>query len=99
MAVPDEYKKKVLHAIFQFGENTLMASDTLPDPDRKIVVGNNVSLSLDLGSPAEIDSVFGKLANKGRVTMPLQDTFWNARFGMLIDKFGICWMLNHDRKN
>jgi PhnB protein len=47
-----------------------------------------------LNSLDEQESIFGKLSDGGAVTMPLQDTFWGARFGMLTDKFGINWMLN-----
>lgn len=36
------------------------------------------------------------MAKGGKITMPLQDTFWGARFGMLQDKFGVSWMFNHD---
>ena len=44
-----------------------------------------------------LETVFNKLMQGGTVTMPLQDTFWNAKFGMVLDKFGINWMLNCDK--
>ena len=44
--------------------------------------------------PAEAERVFNALAEDGKVQMPLQQTFWTVRFGMLIDRFGIPWMIN-----
>jgi PhnB protein len=41
---------------------------------------------------------FDALANGGKVTMPLQDTFWGAKFGTLTDTFGINWMFNCEKK-
>ena len=42
----------------------------------------------------EIERLFAALAEKGDVTMALQNTFWGARFGTLTDQFGIRWALN-----
>jgi PhnB protein len=49
-----------------------------------------------MGSAAELDEKFAKLAEGGKITMPVEDTFWGARFGMLTDKFGVHWMFNYD---
>jgi PhnB protein len=57
---------------------------------------NNVSLSLDFDSVDDINKAFAALSEGGKVTMELQDTFWNARFGMCTDKFGMAWLFNHD---
>jgi PhnB protein len=56
-----------------------------------------VSLSLNFNDAGSIQNVFSKLSDGGNVTMPLQDTFWGATFGMLKDKYGIKWMLNFDK--
>jgi PhnB protein len=96
MPVPEEYKKKVLHAVLRFGQAMLMASDALPD--KPLNLGNNVTLSLEFEELADQQARFQALADGGQVTMPLQDTFWGARFGMLTDKFGIQWMMNCERK-
>jgi PhnB protein len=45
-----------------------------------------------------IDKTFNAMAEGGTIKMPLQDTFWGARFGMITDKFGFHWMFNHDIK-
>lgn len=96
MDVAETLKKKIMHARLQLGESVLYMSDTFDN--NSIKQGNNVSLSLDLDEPAELDSLFAKLAVGGAIKMPVQDTFWGARFGMLVDKFGIDWMMNCELK-
>jgi len=96
MEVPENVKGKIMHARLQIGENVLYMSDTF-DPS-SVVQGNNVSLSLQPESIDKTEDLFNKLSAGGTVKMPLQDTFWGARFGMFIDKFGIHWMLNCELK-
>jgi PhnB protein len=91
---PADHKNKVMHATFQSGELSLMASDAMPG--QPVTAGSNTSLSLNFTTVADIDKTFAALSDGATVTMPLQDTFWGARFGMLTDKFGINWMFNHD---
>jgi len=43
-----------------------------------------------------IESLFNKMKEGGTVTTDLQETFWNKKYGMLVDKFGIPWMFSHD---
>ena len=43
---------------------------------------------------AEAESLFKSLSEKGTIVMPIQETFWATRFGMLVDQFGIPWMIN-----
>jgi PhnB protein len=92
MEVPEQVKGKIMHARLQIGENVLYMSDTF-DPS-SVVQGNNVSLSLQPETLQQTEDLFNKLSAGGTVKMPLQDTFWGARFGMFTDKFGIHWMLN-----
>ena len=91
---PADYKDKVMHATFQAGELKFMVSDAMPG--QPVNTGSNLSLSLNFTSIADIDKTFGFLSEGATITMPLQDTFWGARFGMLTDRFGINWMFNHD---
>lgn len=95
MDVSDRWKDKILHASFQSGDLTFMVSDTMEDGP-KVTSGSNTSLSLNFREVSRIDEVFTTLSEDAHITMPLQDTFWGARFGMLTDKFGINWMFNHD---
>lgn len=94
MEVPDEAKNNIMHAILTNNGITLMASDTMPN--QTVTNGNSVSLSINCQSVDEINQLFNSLSEGGEITMPLEDTFWGARFGMLTDKFGTCWMFNYD---
>jgi len=96
MEVPESVKGKVMHARLKFGDNELYMSDNF-DPS-SIKQGNNVSLSLQPTDLAEAETVFNNLSAGGNVIMPLQDTFWGARFGMFTDKFGMQWMINCELK-
>lgn len=92
--LPAATRAAILHAHLTSGPLKLMASD---NPMSEVVNGNSVSLSLDCASEDETARLFAGLAAGGRVTMPLADQFWGARFGMLTDQFGIHWMVNYDR--
>lgn len=93
MPVEDEYKNKIMHAELTFGVMKIMFSDGAPY--KKIVKGDNIQINLNFEDEAELEETFEKLAVGGTITMPLEVTFWNAKFGMLIDKFGIRWMVNY----
>ncbi|MDQ3683154.1 MAG: VOC family protein [Bacteroidota bacterium] len=89
-------KQKILHATFEAGEVAFMASDS-GESESASSNGGMVHLTLsDFQSAKELDKVFAALSEGGKITMPLQDAFWGARFGMLIDKFGVNWMFNHE---
>ena len=96
MEVPEAYKKKVMHSVLQLDKATVMASDSLPD--YPLTIGNNISLSLNYEELNQMETAFKNLSAGGKVTMPLQDTCWGARFGMLTDQFGINWMFNCELK-
>ena len=89
--VPAEYKKRVLHAHLTAGKSVLMGSDCPPGHFQK---PQGFSVSVQVKDVAEADRVFNALADKGNITMPIQKTFWSPRFGMLVDRFGIPWMVN-----
>ncbi|PMZ36688.1 VOC family protein, partial [Pseudomonas sp. GW247-3R2A] len=54
-------------------------------------------VSLNVDSIAEAQRVFDALSEDGKVQMPLEETFWAARFGMLVDRFGVSWMVNCEK--
>ena len=90
-----EMKDKIMHAAFQADKLTLMVSDC--PPEMSVNTGSNISLSLNFTDEASIDKTFAALSEGSKVTMPLQDTFWGAKFDMLTDPFGINWMFNYDK--
>ena len=93
---PKEAKDRVMHArVTKDGTALLMASDTMPGSN--FVQGTNFSISIDCQSAEETDRLFTAFSEKGKITMPLQDAFWGARFGMLRDQFGINWMFNFEK--
>jgi PhnB protein len=93
--VPTEATDRIMHARLTTGTETLMASDIPPGaPFRQ---GNNFAICLQPENISETERIFKALGGKGQVTMPLQDTFWGARFGMLTDQFGINWMINFEK--
>ena len=89
--VPAEWRSKIIHATLTFGNNTLMGADVQPDQYEK-PTGFQVVLSLS--DPQEAERIFAALSENGKVPMPLQQTFWAARFGVLVDQFGIPWEIN-----
>jgi len=94
MDVPEGASDRIVHARLEKGSAVLMASDTVPG--MPFTPGNNFSISIQCESLEEIEKLFGAFSAGGKVTMALQDTFWNARFGMLTDKFGVNWMFNYE---
>lgn len=93
--VPAEWKKKILHARLSVdGKVLLMASDA-PPGHYEATKGCSVMLGVD--DPAKAEKIFHALAENGTVRMPIQETFWAVRFGMLVDRFGTPWMINCEK--
>ena len=89
--VPAEWQSSILHTQLAIGGGVLMGSDSPPDryePTR----GTSVTIGVD--DVVEAERIFSALAADGTVQMPIQETFWAARFGMLVDRFGTPWMIN-----
>ncbi len=92
---PPEEANKVMHVALPIGPSTvLMGSDT-PAAMGTIHNGNNFYVAVAPESEAEATRIFNGLAAGGTVTMPMEKAFWGAYFGMLVDKFGIQWMVNY----
>lgn len=89
-------QQKVMHVALPIGQgDMLMASDTFESMG-PFIAGNNFSVSLHPDSEEEAIRLFNGLSDGGKVTMPLDKTFWAKLFGMFTDKFGIQWMVNYD---
>jgi PhnB protein len=89
--VPSEWRDKILHATLIVGETALMGADVSPDSYKE---PRGFSITIQINDPADAERIFRALSEGGTVTMPLQETFWAAGFGMVVDRFGIPWMVN-----
>src|SRR5262245_460397 len=90
--VKPEWKDAVLHARISIGGTELMGAD-IPNAQPM----RSAYLSLGVDSDAEAERIFSALADGGEVFMPMQETFFASRFAQLRDRFGINWMLMHER--
>jgi len=95
VSAPAEWRKKIMHARLVFGDNVLMASDAPPGRFQKM---QGVSVTLNIKDRVEAERVFNALAEGATVTMPLAETFWAVKFGMLTDRFGTPWMINCEKQ-
>jgi PhnB protein len=89
--VSPEWRPKIIHGTLGVGDQVLMASDAPPDHYEK---PQGFSVSIEVKDATEAERKFQALSENGKVTMPMQETFWATRFGMLVDQFGIPWMVN-----
>ena len=94
--VSQMWKDKIVHVALKIGNDTLMGSD--PSENMKVNIGNNFSLSLNVESKKDADKYFKALSSGGKVQMPLADAFWGSYFGMLVDKFGVQWMVSYAKE-
>jgi PhnB protein len=90
--VKPEWKDAVLHARISLGGTELMAADI---PNAQPMRSAYLTLSVD--ADAEAERIFSALSDGGEVLMPMQETFFASRFGQLRDRFGINWMILHER--
>ncbi len=94
--VPSEWRKKIMHARLVVDDKVLMGSDAPPDRYEPMK-GFSVTLTLGASKATEAERIFQALAKNGTVRMPIQETFWAVRFGMLFIQFGTPWMINCDK--
>jgi PhnB protein len=94
-SVPPEWRKKILHARLRTDDGAVLMGGDAP-PTRQ-VKPQGFCVSIQVKEPAEAERIFHALAENGTLQMPIQETFWAIRFGMLIDQFGTPWMINCPR--
>ncbi|MGH6816482.1 MAG: VOC family protein [Hyphomicrobiaceae bacterium] len=92
--VPSEWHSKIMHARLVVGDRVLMGSDA---PPGRFEPPKGFHVQIGVRDPAEAERIFNRLAQDGKIAMPLQETFWAAKFGMLVDRFGIPWMVNCEK--
>lgn len=97
MPAPAGMEQRVMHATLRIGASgVIMISDT--SPHETVSPEGNSFVCLHLDAVPDMEVKFAALAEGGTITMPLADTFWGARFGLLTDRYGIRWMFNCDLK-
>ena len=74
--------------------HVIMGTDAPESMGFSVTPGNNVYINLEPDTRAETERLFHALAEGGTIEMPLQDMFWGAYFGSIVDRFGIRWMFN-----
>jgi PhnB protein len=92
---PPEADDLIMHALLKKGDLSIMFSDTFPG--QEVVVGNNISLTLEPESEEEIQRLYDELSQNGKPLSELQDTFWGAKYARVQDRFGIIWELNYQK--
>jgi PhnB protein len=90
--VKPEWRNLVLHARISLGGTELMGAD-IPGAEPM----RSAYLSLSVDSDAEAERVYGALSDGGQPLMPMQETFFATRFGQCRDRFGVNWMILHER--
>ena len=93
METAPEDKNLVMHATLLLEGGKIMLSDG--HPGAKVILGDSVHVALHFsGDLDDMARKFAALAEGGEVAQPLVDTFWGAKFGIVVDPFGIRWMFN-----
>lgn len=92
--VSPDWLPKIMHACLDLGGQMLMASDA--PPQRSEGPMQSVSVSVTVKEDAEAERIFKALSDGARIKMPLEQTFWAPRFGMLQDRFGTHWMISSE---
>jgi len=93
--VPAEWRNKIMHARLVLADDKVLMGSDAPPGMHEEMKGFSVTLGID--KPAEAERIFHALAEDGTVRMPIQETFWATRFGMLTDRFGTPWMINCEK--
>jgi PhnB protein len=89
--VPTDWRDKILHARLVVGDKVLMGSDA---PSDLYEAAKGFSVTLGIDDPMEAERIFHALAEGGKVWVPIERNFWALRFGLLVDRFGVPWMIN-----
>jgi len=98
-ALPDADKDLVMHVELTIvGGHKLMGTDAPESMGFSVTFGNNIYISLSPDTRTETKRLFDALAEGGNVQMDLQDMFWGAYYGSLVDKYGVQWMFNCEEK-
>jgi PhnB protein len=90
-SVPPDWAKKLCHATLMVGDAAVMGCDA---PPGRYETTKGVNITFNVKNPEDAERIFNTLAENGKVIMAMEKTFWALRFGMVVDQFGIPWMIN-----
>jgi PhnB protein len=91
--IPASVQDRIMHGCVDIAGHLLMGTDATPDHPYPGITGSYVTAQAD--SVAEAERIFAGLSEGAkRIEMPLQQTFWATRYGSLVDRFGVPWMVN-----
>lgn len=90
-------QQQIMHSILEKNGAVLMATDmTRPEG---VKPGNDMAISINFDSEEEIRTCYSELTSGGEVIDPLKEAFGNSLFGVVQDRYGKVWMLNHEKGN
>ena len=89
--MPAEFKSRIMHARLVIGDTEIMGSDA---PPQHAETAQGFAVAIQVTDPAEAEKIFAALEPGATVQMPMGETGWSTRFGMLTDRFGTPWMVN-----
>ena len=92
--MPPEFKDSILHASLTSGDLVLFGSDMNRDQP---IEGNTIQLCINCGSDEELNNIFNKLSDGGKVLQPVGDMPWGATYAELRDKYNKTWLLNFQK--
>ena len=92
---PRDRQDKILHGRIIIDGQVLMGSDAPPERYDK---PKGFFISLGVTKTEEAERLYKALSEKAEIIMPLEETFWAHRFAMLVDQFGIPWMINCEKE-
>jgi PhnB protein len=92
--VEADFRDKIMHMALKAGDTILMGADA---PEGRYKKPQGIMVSIAPSTVEDAERVFAALAEGGSIEMPLQETFWAQRFGMLTDRFAIPWMVNCEK--
>lgn len=92
---PPEDADKIMHIGLPISKETvIMGSDSSEVFEQSTIIGNNFSISINTDSKTEADRLFDSLSAGGKISMPMNKTFWGDYFGMFTDKYSINWLVS-----
>jgi PhnB protein len=90
-------EEKIFHATFRIGSTEIMASDCGCENSRNEIFGG-FSLAIRVETPQKAERFFTALSDGGRILMPIMETFFATRYGIVMDRFGVSWKIMAESK-